>query len=101
MSAEGIDRGHDGVRRVAEVLHRYIGPGDWRCDNMLAEGEVALVQWSGTTNRLAIHDGADTFVVREGRIVTQTIHYSSRPLVPAEPTVTAWRQRSRAAFDST
>lgn len=38
--------------------------------------EVAFLEWSGVSAENSVHDGADSFVVCDGRIRYQTIHYS-------------------------
>ncbi|MFC0623296.1 YetF domain-containing protein [Kribbella deserti] len=84
LSAEGVNRGHDGVRRLAGILHSYLDHnGEWSCVRLQIDGEIAVLQWRGTGPGLRIHDGVDTFVVRDGRIVAQTIHYSTRDGTPA------------------
>jgi hypothetical protein len=35
-----------------------------------------MLRWSARTDEEPVPDGADTFVVRAGKIVAQTIHYS-------------------------
>lgn len=79
MSAEGIHRGHDGVRKLAEILHSYAPDHNYIYGRLLAEGELAQLTWHTDGEDVEVHDGADTFVVREGRIAAQTIHYSTRP----------------------
>lgn len=77
LSAEGVNHGHDGVRRLAEVLRSYVEPGTYHYRDLLVEGEVGLLQWTARDEKVRIHDGADSYLVRDGRIIAQTIHYSS------------------------
>lgn len=76
LSAEGVNHGHDGVRRLADVLRTYVDAGRYRYDRVLADGEVAMLTWHAADESVRIHDGADSFVVRDGLVRAQTIHYS-------------------------
>lgn len=78
LSAEGVNRGHDGVRRLASVLHSYVPSGTYDYGQVLCEGRIGMLQWKARSGNVEIHDGAGSYVVRDGRIVAQTIHYSVR-----------------------
>jgi hypothetical protein len=45
-------------------------------------GELAFLKWTARCPRAEVGDGADSFWIRDGRIVAQTIHYTVRPLPP-------------------
>lgn len=79
LSAEGVNRGHDGVRRLAKILRSYIKDGRYTYDQILAEGDVGMLVWHAHGAELSVGDGADTYLVREGRIAAQTIHYTTEP----------------------
>lgn len=79
LSAEGINRGHDALRMTARILRGYVPEAGYDYHELLVDGEYGLLTWSARAEDLRIHDGADSFVVRDGRIVMQTIHYSTSP----------------------
>ncbi|MBC7277197.1 nuclear transport factor 2 family protein [Nocardioides sp.] len=79
LSSEGVHHGHDGVRLLATILGSYVSSADYHYQQLLVEGEVGMLQWSASGAGVRIHDGADSYVVRGGLIVAQTIHYSTRP----------------------
>lgn len=79
-SGEGLHRGHDGVRKLARILRTYLPHGNYQYRQVLAEGEVGMLTWSGSGEDTVVHDGADSYLVRDGLIQTQTIHYSTRPV---------------------
>lgn len=79
LSAEGVNHGHDGIRRLARVLNRYLPEAEYQYHQVLHCGDVALLTWTGRSGDTVVHDGADTYVVRDGLIVVQTIHYSTAP----------------------
>jgi hypothetical protein len=77
---EGVQHGHDAVRRTAKVLRCYLPEAGYSYDQLLVEGEVAMLQWHADGLEMDIHDGVDSYVVRGGLIVAQTIHYSTEPV---------------------
>ncbi|RKN21314.1 nuclear transport factor 2 family protein [Micromonospora musae] len=83
LSAEGVHHGHDGVRHLAAILRTYVQDGDYQYRQVLVDGDVGMLVWSGrcSAGDIALHDGVDTYVVRDGLLVAQTIHYSSGAIV--------------------
>jgi len=78
LSNEGVHHGHDGVRTLAGVLHSYISSGDYSFEPLVTAGQVGLLRWTAHHAGTAIRDGVDSFVVNDGVITAQTIHYSVR-----------------------
>ncbi|QZN84187.1 nuclear transport factor 2 family protein [Cellulomonas sp. C5510] len=77
---EGAARGIDALRRSAHVLNTYLPVGSYEYDQVLVEDQFAMLQWRGRGRGTQVHDGADSYVVRDGRIVAQTIHYATRDI---------------------
>jgi hypothetical protein len=46
---------------------------------VLVDGNVAFLEWTAEGEGAGVRDGVDTFVVRDGKIVAQTIHYTVEP----------------------
>jgi len=46
---------------------------------MLVEGELGFLEWSARGSGAEVEDGADSYLIRDGRIVAQTIHYTVIP----------------------
>jgi hypothetical protein len=44
----------------------------------LVVGNYAFLEWRGDAERVTVEDGADSFVIHDGRIVMQSIHYTVR-----------------------
>ena len=40
--------------------------------------EYALLEWRADSDDNAVHDGVDSFVIRNGKIVMQAVHYTLR-----------------------
>ena len=46
----------------------------------LVEGEMGFLEWSGRSASTLVDGGADSYLIRDGRIVAQTIHYTVKSL---------------------
>lgn len=79
LASSGIHLGHDGVRETASILREALPDGMYEYIKTLVEGEFAYLEWKGRSEERAIDDGADSFVIRDGKIVAQTIHFKVRP----------------------
>jgi hypothetical protein len=77
---EGIYRGHEGVRQLALRLVDELPSAQVEYTTLLSEGEVAFLEWRADARGAVVTDGADSFVVRDGKIVAQTIHYTVVPV---------------------
>lgn len=79
ITKDGVFHGREGVRKNAALLNDLLPDPEFSYDVVRSEGEVALLSWSAKASDGATScDGADTFVIRDGRIVAQTVHYSVR-----------------------
>lgn len=78
LSGSGEFREHEGVRMAADELARLVGAGTFTYSQTLVSGDYAFLEWTADGDS-QVRDGADSFVVENGRIVMQTIHYSPRP----------------------
>lgn len=76
LTGTGMFTGHDGVRKSASELDRYLGESDFQYQNVLCEREYGFLEWTATNKDKQVRDGADSFVVRDGKIIFQSIHYT-------------------------
>lgn len=80
LTGYGIFRGIDGVRAKARLLAEQLPGGRWTYRTVMAEGEMGFLEWTGTAeNGARVEDGADSFLIRDGRIHAMTIHYTVIP----------------------
>lgn len=75
ITSSGVLRGHAGVRVSAEELRRQLPDGEYAYVSRNVEGDVAFLVWNGRSRDREIKNGVDTFVIRNGKIVVQTIYY--------------------------
>lgn len=76
LTTYGTFYGHDGVRKASALLERQIGRAEYTYKTKIWHGEMAFLEWAAETDRAAIPDGADSFLIRHGRVQAMTIHYT-------------------------
>lgn len=83
LSEKGILHGHNGVRQSAARLAKQLPPWEFEYLIQLAEGEYAFLKWRGESATHCIEHGADSFVIRHGRIVMQSVYYQCISKTPS------------------
>lgn len=77
LTGYGLFRGLDGVRAKARLLGEQLPGGRWNYRTIMAEGEMGFLEWTATAdNGASVEDGADSYLIRDGRILAMTIHYT-------------------------
>lgn len=79
LTGSGKYVGKDGARSASEELARLIGDAEFTYDRTVIDGQYAFLEWSATSPTEEVRDGADSYVVVDGRIVMQTVHYRPMP----------------------
>lgn len=90
LTSQGVFRGHDGVRQCEELLTRWVRPETFECRQLLTEGDCGFLEWTAAGRDGTVTDGADSYVIRDGRIAVQTMHFTVARQ-PGEPHQTARR----------
>ena len=80
LTGRGAYRGRDGLEYLAGVLREELPDGAFEYRTKLVEGQTAFLEWTARSGSARVDDGADSFFIRDGRIVAQTIHYTVEPL---------------------
>lgn len=78
LTTHGIDKGHEGLRELNKMLIKDFPEAEFNYINFLFEDEIAFLEWTAYSDSSQIDDGADSYIVREGLIIAQTIHYTIR-----------------------
>lgn len=76
ISCTGALHGHEGVRVCARQLAESLPGAKFRYALRMIERDVAFLEWTAESGNGNVQDGVDTFLIREGKIVAQTIHYT-------------------------
>lgn len=78
LSSYGAFYGRAGIKKAYSVLESQIPDADFLYGNKSIHNEVAFLEWQAESDDSYIDDGADTFIIRNGKIVGQTMHYTVR-----------------------
>lgn len=79
LTKDGVYTGKEGIRRTAALLERMLPGARFGYDVVRIAGELAILSWSAVaTNGARTCWGADSYLIRDGLIVGQTIQYEVR-----------------------
>lgn len=76
LERRGIFRGREGAKELARALEQELPSAPYIYKNVLIEGRVAFLEWTSEAEHTRVRDGADSFLIENGWIVAQTIHYT-------------------------
>lgn len=84
MSSYGTFRGRDGLREAANLLERQLGSTRYDYRHKAWHGELGFLEWTARSRSASVDDGADSYLIRNGRIVAMTAHYTVLPVKDAQ-----------------
>ncbi|MDO5575546.1 MAG: nuclear transport factor 2 family protein [Fibrobacter sp.] len=76
VSSYGTFYGKEGIRRAFALSEVLIPEASFLYITKSWYGEVAFLEWQAHSDKTYVDDGADTFVIKNGRISIQTSHYT-------------------------
>jgi hypothetical protein len=79
VSNWGVKHGHDGVRDMARLLQSQLPECTFAYRVRLIEAGIGLLDWTGHSPAGSVRDGVDSYVISDGLIRAQTIHYTLTP----------------------
>lgn len=86
LTADGVHHGHDGLRELAALLQEQLPQSRFVYTAKVMAGEAALLEWTARDdNGSRVDDGVDSFLIRDGLIRAQTIHYTIDSASGQEP----------------
>ena len=83
IMASGVRRGLDEIRGCYRQLKDDLPNARYTYKAIVVEQDVAFLEWSADSDTHTVSDGADSYVIRDGYIRAQTIHYTLVPKVTA------------------
>ena len=73
----GTFHGHEGVRQLAYMLGEELPEQrSFEYTYRAVEGRMAFLEWAYEDDHVRVRDGADSYLIEDGKIVAQTIHYT-------------------------
>ena len=79
ISRAGTVAGADAIRGAFGQLLTTLPNIAWTASAQVSAGDTVLLEWSADAGSVAVEDGVDTFVVRDGLIRSQTARASWQP----------------------
>lgn len=79
LTVNSLLHGHEAIRRSAERLHLQLPAAEFEFTAKQVSGEYAFLVWRASSTRFRVECGADSFLIRGGKIRMQTIHYRLLP----------------------
>jgi hypothetical protein len=77
LTSRGTFHGHDGVMQLARMLGEELPEQRaFQYTYRAAEGKMAFLEWAYEDDHVKVSDGADSYLIEDGKIVAQTIHYT-------------------------
>jgi hypothetical protein len=68
--------GHGGLRSCSRKLSSEFPDACFTYKELLVKGDFGFLEWSAESSIASTRDGADSYLVRDGFIVAQSIHYT-------------------------
>lgn len=79
VSNWGVQHGHEGVRELTRLLQSQLPGCTFAYKARLIEQGIGLLEWTGQSAAGSVRDGVDSYVISDGLIRAQTIHYTVTP----------------------
>jgi hypothetical protein len=76
LTGHGVFRGHEGMRKLNRQLQEELPEAELVYRTKLVAGEMAFLEWTAESDSAVVEDGVDSYCIRDGRIIAQTIHYT-------------------------
>ena len=76
LSGRGVFRGHESMRQLNRMLQEELPEATYVYRTKLVDREIAFLEWAAESEHALVEDGADSYCIRDGKIVAQTIHYT-------------------------
>ena len=77
LTNRGTFHGHEGVMQLAEMLGGELPEHQaFQYKYTSVEGRMAFLEWAYEDATARVRDGADSYLIEDGKIVAQTIHYT-------------------------
>lgn len=76
LERRGVFHGREGALELARLLEEELPDAPYTYTLVLVADRFAFLEWTAEAAETRVRDGADSFVIEDGWIVNQTIHYT-------------------------
>lgn len=81
LCSKKAGEGHEFVREVYGILRDHV-PDHYEFPVKHINGPYAFIEWRAREPGRSVEDGADSFVVKDGKIVFQSVHHTLQETMP-------------------
>lgn len=81
VSRWGVHRGLDEIRDCFRTLRSNLPNAHFTYKFHIVENDLGFLEWSAVSDTHIVADGADSYIIQDGYIRAQTIHYTLLPTV--------------------
>ncbi len=79
VMSSGVRRGLEAIRGCYRQLNQDLPNARYTYKVIIVEQDVGILEWSADSDTHTVTDGVDSYVIRDGYIRAQTIHYTLVP----------------------
>lgn len=79
IMSSGVRRGLESIRDCYRQLNKDLPNARYTYKVRLIEQDIGFVEWSANSDTHTVAGGADSYVISDGYIRAQTIHYTLVP----------------------
>lgn len=79
ISRWGVYRGLDEIRRCFHTLQSNLPNARFTYKDYVVADNLGFLEWSAVSDTNVVADGADSYIIQDGYIRAQTIHYTLLP----------------------
>ncbi len=76
LTSKGVFRRHTGAKKSVALLEKDLPHAVYTFTNVTCIDSIGFLEWAAQGPDGVILDGADTFIIENGEILYQTIHYT-------------------------
>lgn len=79
ITSVGVFHGLDGIRKCHHHLTEVLPNARYEYKIRTVEQDVGFLEWTADSDTHRVLDGADSYIIQDGYIRAQTIHYTLIP----------------------
>ncbi len=78
LTSFGAFYGVEGLKQKYALLQEHLPNATYVYEHVLDHGEMGFLKWSGDSDISYVDDGADSYLIQNGKIKVMTIHYTPK-----------------------
>jgi hypothetical protein len=75
----GVFEGFEGIKQKIRLLQEHLPNASYEYKQILIHAEMGFLVWTADSDINTVSDGADSYLIRNGKVEVMTIHYNPQP----------------------